>query len=74
MEAEAKQDIKGIKISRGSLSLSHLLFADDSLVFFRTNVQFCRKLKALLKKFYDMSRMKINYAKSELFISPNYKT
>ena len=73
IEAEHKQDFQGIKISRGSPPLSHLLFADDSLVFFRTNVHSCRKLKDILKEFCDLSGLKINHAKSKLFLSPNCK-
>ena len=73
METEEKQKIKGIKISKGSSPLSHLLFADDSLVFFQINVHYCRKLKVILKEFCDLSRMKINYSKSELYFSLNCK-
>ena len=73
LEVKEKQEIKGIKISRGSPPFSHLLFADDSLIFFRINVHSSRTLKGILREFYDLLGMRINYSKFELYFSPNGK-
>lgn len=70
-EVEAQRKISGIKISRGNPHLSHLLFADDSLVFFRTNVQAYRTVKAVLNEYCMVSEQKINFNMLELFVSPN---
>ena len=37
-DLEAKGLIRGCKIARNAPSVSHLLFADDSLLFFKANM------------------------------------
>lgn len=44
IEAEKKELVYGLKFSR-ALSISHLLFADDSLIFSRASSADCRNLK-----------------------------
>ena len=41
-------DIHGFSISRRSLTLTHLLFANDSLLFCRSNVDECEKVLEVL--------------------------
>ena len=67
------KEIHGIKINRGSPPLSHLLFVDNFYVFFRISVHSYRKLKEVLNEFCKHLSMKINFSKSELFISQNCK-
>ena len=71
LEDESNQNLHSIKISRGSPPLSHLFFADDCFVFFRTNVHSCRTVKSILHEFCMLSGQLINFKKFELFLSPN---
>jgi len=48
-----------------------LLFADDSLLFCRTNLESCRHLSKLLSKFCQSSGQLINFHKSSLTFSKN---
>ena len=73
-EAESCNKIQVIKISRGSPPLSRMFYADDSYIFFRTNVQACRAVKAILNEFCLLSGHKINLNKPELFLSPIVNT
>ena len=41
--AAAKGDIKGYSLCRNGPSLTHLLFADNSLLFCRATIQECQK-------------------------------
>ena len=48
-----------------------LLFADDSLIFCRTNLKSCQKLVIILNFFGQQSRHLINFQKSSLTFSKN---
>ena len=51
----------------GSLmSVSHLLFADDTLVFYDADSTHIIALRGILSRFEEMSRLRINLGKSEL--------
>ncbi|XP_035547425.1 uncharacterized protein LOC118348939 [Juglans regia] len=52
--------------SRGIITLSHLLFADDTLIFYEVDQNQLRALKALLLCFEAASGLKVNFDKSEL--------
>ena len=71
LEAENHKKIDGVKLSKVSPPISHLLFASDCFVFFRSNVRGFKAIKKIFKEFYWLSREKINYNKSKLFVSPN---
>ncbi|XP_048497403.1 uncharacterized protein LOC104905807 [Beta vulgaris subsp. vulgaris] len=46
---------QGIKLSRTGPSVSHLFFADDSLIFFKATPASCEGLKNILSKFSRLS-------------------
>ncbi|XP_021847973.2 uncharacterized protein [Spinacia oleracea] len=69
--AERMHLIEGISISRGAPSISHLFFADDSLLFFRMSPEICDQVLALLSEFSSISGQVINYQKSFVNFSPN---
>ena len=51
----------------GSLmSVSHLLFADDTLIFCDADSTHITALRGILSRFEEMSRLRINLGKSEL--------
>ncbi|CAM8950433.1 unnamed protein product [Rhodiola kirilowii] len=63
--------IDGIKICRRAPVISHLLFADDSLIFMKITESSIRKVKNLLSDYEYMSGQSINYTKSEAMLSRN---
>ncbi|CAL5438187.1 unnamed protein product [Camellia sinensis] len=56
--------IKGVKVGHNSVLLTHLQFADDTLLFCEAQVEEVRKLKRVLRCFEIMSALKINFHKS----------
>ena len=63
--------IEGIKVSRNAPSISHLLFADDSLIFMRATVQNASTLKRVLDTYCESSGQRVSTPKSSIFFSPN---
>lgn len=51
---------KGIKIANLSPTLSHLFFADDSLVFFRATTRDCQQVKHCIDSYAKASGQLIN--------------
>ena len=70
-EATRCQQLNGISICRGSAKISHLFFADDSLLFYKANGVECNKLKEILRTYESTSGQKINMDKSSIFFNPN---
>lgn len=68
MQAERQQLIQGLKFGR-NLTISHLLFADDSLIFTRASVEDCKNLKAIFDCYALASGQIFNYEKSSMFFS-----
>lgn len=54
--AQQEGDIVGIKVPRSGLTISHLLFLDDSIFFTTTSVEEGVMLKYLLEKYAIASR------------------
>lgn len=68
---EQASHFHGIKISRRSPSVSHLMFADDLMILSRGNAVEASCIKSCLSKFALWSRQKINLDKSSLCLSKN---
>ena len=66
-------DIHGFSISRRSPTLTHLLFANDSLLFCRSNVDECEKVLEVLHVYEQSSGQQINKAKTTVFFSKSTK-
>ncbi|KAL0003813.1 hypothetical protein SO802_011374 [Lithocarpus litseifolius] len=69
--ATRTRELSGISICHGSPQVSHLFFADDSLLFCRASSQECHKLTEILSRYEAASGQKINTDKSFVFFSLN---
>ena len=63
--------ISGMSIGRGCPIITHLFFADDSLLFCKAKDQECQTLVDILNSYEATSGQKINTDKSSVFFSPN---
>ena len=71
VEANNSQSLTGVSICRGCSRVTHLFFADDSLLFCRAERQDCIKLVEILKLYEAASRQKVNADKSAVNFSHN---
>jgi hypothetical protein len=69
-EVEAK-NIHGIKIARSAPLISHLFFADDSLLLARASQSEARNILKILEKYQQASGQVVNLDKSEASFSRN---
>jgi len=63
--------IHGVKVSRAAPSITHLFFADDSLMFMRANLQEAQRILNLLDIYTAASGQVVNVDKSEVSYSRN---
>ncbi|KAL6878487.1 hypothetical protein ACP4OV_012657 [Aristida adscensionis] len=70
-QAEMDGSIKGVKICPNAPSISHLLFADDSLLLIRARREDAVKLQGILDLYESVSVQVINKDKSAVMFSKN---
>ncbi|XP_035551748.1 uncharacterized protein LOC118349904 [Juglans regia] len=68
---EQKGLISGFPITRGSLSVNHLFFTDDSLVFCKAQLQEWGRLHNILSSYESASSERLNPEKSSIYFSKN---
>jgi hypothetical protein len=59
--------IEGVSIGQAGLALSHLQFADDTLIFSSAFLESMQNVKRILLCFELMSGLKVNFSKSSIF-------
>lgn len=69
MEAARNKKLSRISTCRGSPRITHLLFADDSILYCRVSGMDNRELVNILQKYEEVSSQKINTDKSSIFFS-----
>ena len=62
-----------VQASRNGPRVTHLFFADDSILFAKANVPEAQRLQHILNLYEENSGQKINLAKSALLFSTNTK-
>ena len=70
-KAVRSHTMNGLSICRGCPMISHLFFADDSLLFYKVSSQECQHLIDILCLYEAASGQKINTDKSSMFFSAN---
>ncbi|KAL6209613.1 hypothetical protein ACLB2K_020553 [Fragaria x ananassa] len=68
--AERERLLHGAAITRGAPVITHLFFADDSLLFGDASAQECKKLKEIFEVYERSSGQKINVDKSTVCFCP----
>ena len=61
--------IQGLSISREGPKLTHLFFADDSVLFCRATLQDCNTIMEILRRYERASGQQINQDKTTIFFS-----
>ena len=70
-EAARNHLLTGISISRSCPNITHLFFADDSILFCKVKLEDCQELKQIFWRYEDALGQKINIDKSSMFFNPN---
>ncbi|XP_058783087.1 uncharacterized protein LOC131657739 [Vicia villosa] len=68
------KEIHGVKVARKAPTISHLFFADDSLIFSRANENEADIILKILEKYQRASGQMVNGDKSEVSFSSNLST
>ena len=70
-KAEVEGHIRGVAICRNGPKISHLFFADDSVLFCSAKEAECRKILEILATYERGTGQKINREKTNIFFSSN---
>lgn len=61
--------LHGVKICNGAPQVSHLFFADDSILFAKATLQECSRVADIISKYERASGQKVNLSKTEVAFS-----
>ena len=65
-KAKHKNLVKGFAVENANIEVTHLQFADDTILFCGASLDHLQNLRCILKCFEFLSSLKINYDKCEL--------
>lgn len=68
-KAEIEVELRGIKVCRRAPQISHMLFADDSMIFCKANIEENRVVQELLDTYENALGLKINKEKTSMVFS-----
>jgi hypothetical protein len=66
-QAQAEKEVAGVSFGRGGPTVTHLLFADDSIVFLEANNGNVLALKRILQQYEESSGQRVNLQKSSIY-------
>lgn len=72
-EAALLNHINGCNINPSAPAITHLLFSDDSFLFFKANEEETQEVKNLLNSYESLSGQAVNYQKPGIFFSANVR-
>lgn len=72
--AASSGSIKGCKICNSAPAITHLLFADDSFLFFNASISEAEEVRRVLNEYEADYGQAVNYQKSAIFFSSNVRT
>ena len=61
--------LQGVKVAESAPAISHLLFADDCLLFFKANLESVNHIRDVLELYCNASGQRVNLDKSSIFFS-----
>ena len=73
-DSEARGALHGCSVCRNAPSISHLFFADDSYLFFKSSLAEAEVVRDILSRFEQVSGQTVNYGKFEVMFSSNIRT
>lgn len=65
--------IQECRISPIAPPITHLLFADDNFLFFKTTTEESTSIKQIINSYELFSRQAVNFQKSGIFFSSNVR-
>ena len=72
-DSEARGALHGCSVCRNAPSISHIFFADDSYLFFKSFLAKAEVVRDILLRFEQVSGQAINYSKYEVMFSFNVR-
>ncbi|CAN1762563.1 Putative ribonuclease H protein At1g65750, partial [Linum perenne] len=66
-----ERNLKGIRLTPSCPVLTHVLFADDTVVFGKASIEEASKVKEILARYSAVSGQRVNEEKSAVFFSKN---
>lgn len=70
-KAEELRLIEGVKVARTAPPISHLFFADDSIIFAKANIRAADAISQIIIAYEEASGQRVNLTKTELTFSKN---
>lgn len=74
LELEEKKKIHGVCLAKESPSVSHLMFADDLMIFTKASEKEIREIQGALSTYSKWSGQEVNWEKSGVMFSKNLLT
>ncbi|KAF7824263.1 ribonuclease H [Senna tora] len=73
-KAERDRKLQGIRFGRRGPTITHLMYADDTILFFKADPNNCDTIRQLLDNYAWISGQVLNKDKSYIIFSPNTST
>ena len=68
-KAKSSGDIQGVSLCRGGPKITHLFFADDSLLFIKATTTACDQIQSILGQYERASGQQVNRDKTTIFFN-----